>query len=259
MSFNKSPLLAFFLLAASAVPLAAQVSPHLFNLSATGGIISEQPWPVVSFSGLRLLGNNTSWGEVNTAKGVYNFTDLDLWLAAAHDHGQDVLYTFIWVPQWISSNPNDPICRQGPGTCDPPKDLNADGTGTDQLWKDFVTALTEHNKNSVTGHITYWEMWNEPHNNFFWNGTNAQLVRMVKDAYAIIKNSDPNAVVLSPTLAWSNLSWMQKWITGYLAAGGNKYVDAISTHGYVFQQAYPSGKKTDNPETMVALIPIFRT
>ncbi len=82
---------------------------------------------------------------------------------------------------------------------------------------------------------------------------------MVRDAYVIIKTSDPDAVVLSPTLAWSDLASLQKWVTGYLAAGGNKYVDAVSTHGYVFQKSYPLGIKSDNPETMVTLLPLFKS
>jgi len=243
-------------LISSASPSNAQVSSHLFNLSATGGLTSQQPWPVVSFGGIRVMENGTAWGEVNTAPDVYDFSSLDKWLADAKTGGQDVLYTFVWVPRWASSNPNDSTCRLGPGTCDPPVDLNPDGTGTDQHWKDYVTAITAHNKNSTTAHIKYWELWNEPHNNFSWNGTYAQLVRMVSDAYPIIKNSDPNAFILSPTLGWINKSALT-WAAGYLGAGGSRYIDGVALHGYVMQSG--KGGKTDNPETLTTLLPPYRT
>lgn len=240
----------------SASPGVAQVSSHLFNLSATGGVTSEQPWPVVPFGGIRVMGNGTSWGEVNTAPGVYDWTALEKWLANAHTGGQDVLYTFIWVPQWASSKPNDTTCRLAPGSCDPPLDLNADGTGTDQLWKDFVTAITAYNQTNTTAHIKFWELWNEPHNSFTWNGTNAQLVRMVSDAYAIIKASDPHAFILSPTLGWISKQTLT-WASAYLAAGGVNYIDGVALHGYVMQHLR-NGGKTDDPETLTTLLPPYK-
>jgi len=257
MSFSRIVPLLACLIAVAVFPASAQVSASLFDLSLDGEAIAGQPWPVDSFYGVRLMGNGTSWGEVNTAEGVYNWTNLDLWLAATDSHSTDALYTFINVPQWASSNPTDPICRLGPGTCDPPNDLNANGTGPDQHWKDFVTALVNYNQSSTTGHIYYWEMWNEAHNNFFWNGTYAQLVRMVSDAYAIIKSADPQAVILSPTLGWQGQSLT--WASGYLAAGGAAYVNAAAIHGYVFEYQLPGPVKTDYPETLVTLLPAYQS
>jgi len=236
-----------------------QVSPNLFSLSAAGGVVSRQPWPVVAFSSFRVVGNGSSWCEINTASGTYDWSNLDLWLAAAQTHGQNILYTFLCTPQWASSKPNDTSCKEGPGTCDPPFDLNADGTGTDQTWKDFVTALVQHSVQSSTGHLSYYEIWNEPHNNFFWNGTYAQLVRMASDAYSIIKTNDPSGQVLSPTLGWDTTAQSTEWASGYLAAGGNKYIDAVAIHGYVIEKSWPSGTRSDNPETLVPLVSAYKT
>lgn len=213
--------------------LLAQDSRSLFSLSANNGVIGVEPWPSVPFpGGVRLWDTNTSWDDINVADGVYDWTTLDNWLAhTAANHAQ-ALYTFGYIAPWASSNPTDPMCKPTPGTCDPPNDLNADGSGTDQHWKDFVTALAIHNQNSATGHIKFWEMWNEPHNAFFWNGTYAQLIRMVSDAYAILKSYDPHAVILSPAFGWSEKYYLD-YMSGYLAAGGGKYADVMSVHGYV--------------------------
>ena len=217
------------------------------------GVIAHwqpQPWPSVQFKGIRLWDSNTAWLNLNPAQGQYDWSDLDQWLALAGSGNNTVLYTFAGVPQWASSKPDDHICLIGPGSCDPPKDLNADGSGPDQLWKDFVSALADHNANGSAAHISYWEMWNEPHNNFFWNGTYAQLVRMVGDAYAILKAADPNAVILSVTVGWQAKAPMQ-WFTGYVNAGGGRYIDKISCHGYS-----KNGGKYGPPENMVAdLVP----
>jgi len=221
---------------ANPVPVMAEQPKHaeLFNLVINAGMIANyhpQPWPSVPFSGIRLWDSRTAWLNLNPAQSEYDWSSLDAWLALAGAGNNSVLYTFGGVPQWASSNPHDRICNFGPGACDPPKDLNADGSGPDQLWKDFVTALVDHNAYGSGAHIRYWEMWNEPHNVSDWKGTYAQLVRMVGDAYAIIKAADPDSVILSVTVGWQSKSSMQ-WFSGYVNAGGGQYIDKISCHGY---------------------------
>ncbi|MGA8737207.1 MAG: hypothetical protein WB558_25045 [Terriglobales bacterium] len=225
-------------------------------MSMNGGVIADwhpEPWPSVYFKGLRLWDTGTMWFNLNPGDGVYDWSQLDKWLAAAGENGNDVVYTFAGVPQWVSSNPDDNSCLLGPGTCDPPDDLNADGTGTDQHWKDFVTALAEHSENSATAHISFWEMWNEPMHTIFWNGTYAQLIRMVSDAYGIIKGIDPNAVVLSHGFGWQSTTTMA-WMGGYFAAGAGPYADAISVHGYCKN----SGGTYGPPENVVKYSALFR-
>ena len=119
---------------------------------------------------------------------------LDHWLTAAQQTGDDPLFTLGMTPQWASSRPNDKTCLPQPrGECDPPDDLNADGSGTDQHWKDFITAIVTH----VNGRIHHWEVWNEPQAANAWTGTHAQLVRMAQDARTIIQSVDPKAKMLN--------------------------------------------------------------
>src|SRR5277367_5800260 len=104
-----------------------------------------QPWPVIQFGGLRLWSTQTKWSDLNPSAGVYDWTTLDNWLAAAQQHGAtQTILTVAMTPQWASSNPNDPTCQFGPGQCDPPADLNPDGSGSDQHWKDYSTAVATH-------------------------------------------------------------------------------------------------------------------
>jgi hypothetical protein len=234
------------------VPAAAQ---GMFALDVNPMVIDkwhQEPWPQVTFGSLRLWDAHTAWREINTANGVYDWSVLDAWLGAAQTGGQHVLYTFGQTPQWASSNPNDIACTGAPGACDPPDDLNPDGSGTDQHWKDFVTALALRSKNSTTAHIEAWELWNEPFATWQWTGTYAQMVRMAGDATGIIKSFDPNAIVLSPSVDWA---WGQPmtWLANYFAAGGSQYADAIAVHGYVYQ-----GTDRDEPEDMVGMAQKFR-
>ena len=140
------------------------------------------------------------------------------------------MYCFGRVPQWASSHPGDIKCAAGggPGQCDAPNDLNPNGTGTDQHWKDFVTAIATRS----AGRIHFWEMWNEGGNPGRWSGTSTQLVRMVSDARTIILSIDPTAVILSPSAgirSQAELAWWKR----FLAAGGGAYVDGIAIHAYL--------------------------
>jgi hypothetical protein len=92
-----------------------------------------------------------------------------------------------------SSVPSN-LTNSAPGQCDPPTDLNADGSGTDLFFRNWVGAYSAHvNAGGYTNthaHVGYWEVWNEPDTGKFWStvyGTYDQLIRMQQDAYCIIK------------------------------------------------------------------------
>jgi hypothetical protein len=191
----------------------------------------------VPIGGQRLLGTSTKWGDINTAPGVYNWQTLDRWLSYSKPHNVDIIFTFLGVPAWAATDPQLP-CSHWSGSCSPPSDLNADGTGTNKFFKDFVTAIAQH----VGTQVGYWEIWNEPNivsggsgSNAYgsWNGTNAQLVRMAQDARSIILAINPNAKFLTPAPNPGAGNGVTNFMDGYLAAGGGNYADIIAFHGYV--------------------------
>lgn len=207
-------------------------------------VTDGQPWPTVPFGAGRLWDSGVSWTEVNKSPAVYDWEILDKWLAKYHEHGvDDLLYTFGRVPQWASSKPNDSSCGfRGNGSCDPPNDLKPDGTGPNQHWKDFITAIATHSKSSPGAHIRYWEIWNEPYNEGQWTGTNAQLLRMAHDARSILLAVDPGAVIVSPS-SYTRTPKAQEWMENYLHDGGEESADIIAFHGYVNngkQGVYPN-------------------
>jgi hypothetical protein len=228
------------------------IPPEFISMQMNSGIVTQQPWPSVSFGGTRLWNSGTHWADINTADGVFDWTTLDKWLADAQLYNVDVLYTFGEGPAWASSNPTNPKCDGGPGECEPPNDLNPDGSGPDLHWKNFVAAIVAHSQSSSTAHIKYWEVWNEPYQTWQWTGTNAQLVRMAQDAMAIIKAADPSAMVLSPSVNFTSDG--RAWFDGYLAAGGGQHADGIAFHGYVQRRGY-----TPQPEDFEKNLTRFKT
>jgi len=226
------------------------VPSTFFGMHAHNGVLRKQPWPSASFGTIRLWDTGTRWIDLEPQPGHYNWNELDRWLDAAEAHHLEVLFTFGGIPAWATGDINDPKCKAPgkklivPGSCHPPADLREDGSGTDQTWKEFVTALVQH----AHGRIKYWEVWNEPHNLFFWHGTMPQIVRMTQDLRTIAKASDPNALIISPGTGWENNhpdnrkpDWNPLyWTEDYLAAGGSKYIDAVGIHGYLRGEC-PSG------------------
>ncbi len=250
-------LLALILLAALAS--AQTVPPTMFGLNLHPQVVANRnsiPWPSIPFGALRFWGTQTTWNDLNPSEGTYNFAEMDAWFSLASKNGMnDFLYTFGETPAWAASQSANKGCDHYPTSCNAPKDLNADGTGADQYWKNFVTAIVKH----ANGRIKYWEVWNEPdigpnpQAKGEWAGTNAQLVRMAKDAYAIIKANCTTCQVLSPCPvdAGGGRS-IASWLPAYAKAGGLQYADIIAFHGYIDPA---SGQK---PEVEAAKVSTIR-
>jgi hypothetical protein len=164
---------------------------------------------------------DTLWAQMNPASGSFEFKGLDTLYSALYAQGvNDVFIVLGNTPTWISSNPTDGLCDQAneyglpPGMCDPPSDLNADGTGTDLAWRSFVTALLQHvtasGYSSTHAHIQMYEIWDEFQRSDSINdvtctvpqpgspgctyrGTFAQMLRMTQDLRCIVEGhaSDP--------------------------------------------------------------------
>jgi polysaccharide biosynthesis protein PslG len=221
-------------------PLLAQATPESLQYSHNPALLNHpvpawffnlethwvEPWPVLPAAGFRLWDTGTTWSDLNPRDGVYDWGNLDAWLAKAQKNGNSLLYTMAMTPRWASSDPGDSTCHYGPGQCDPPNDLNADGTGSNQHWKNFVAAIATH----AAGKIRYWEIWNEPVNGGYWTGTFPQMVRLAQDARTVILSIDPKAKLLTPPNG-ANSPWVLKWWTAYGAAGGLQYADIAALHG----------------------------
>ena len=178
----------------------------------------------------------------------------DVYLNNLHSAGvNDVMYTLSRTPIWSVNLTSDPTGLDGTdcdyyfagsltqthaaGQCLVPVDLNADGSGANQIWKNWVTAIATRANNATYlqthAHIKYWEPWNEFSRGTIlqpayvgtlsFQGTYAQLVRLTEDMRCIITGTgtihnnpmagqstpcsataiDASAVVVSPSGAAS--------------------------------------------------------
>jgi hypothetical protein len=245
---------------------------HINNPNST--FPSTTPSPNVPIAGVRLWDTQTSWATTNISPipagssgncppSSCDWTNLDLRVNQALAKKVDVLYDFARTPAWAQCANNNPLCGSanttitcayatipppegGPGECFPPNDLNFDGSGTNQHWIDWVTAVVTRYK----GKISYYEIWNEPNNTAMWQGTNAQLVRLAGDARCIIVGDkgcnptissysqtgiDPSAKVLTP--GWGNPidsigPYLITPLNGVVGVTGAALADIAAFHGY---------------------------
>lgn len=231
---------------------------HIHHLSATCTDCTT-PWPSLAFGTWRFW-DNAYWANIETARGVFDWSRLDGNLAAAQAHGiGDVVFTFGYTPLWASSNPAGTCGALGPGRCYPPAD--------NPYWTEFVTAIVQH----ACGKIKYYEIWNEPNLSEFWSGTKTELVTLASLAYPIIKDpancacngavcspgelagKNPN-VVLSPSISTLNGNANIDWFNDYLAGGGKNYLDIVAFHGYGYASDPESIRSgLDNFEVALAI------
>jgi len=144
------------------------------------------------------------WVFINTSAGVYDFTSLDSTLANLKSGGISCVQLVLGsrTPSFASSNPSDSSCNYGNGQCDPPSDLNSNGTGTNLFFRNEVAALTTHVNAAgyTTTHaaVKIYETANEPDFPKFFTGSYDQLRRMEIDAVCIIKGVAASGATTNP-------------------------------------------------------------
>ncbi|MDK2972317.1 MAG: hypothetical protein PWP23_2072 [Candidatus Sumerlaeota bacterium] len=78
--------------------------------------------------------------------------------------------------------------------------------------------------------VTYYEVWNEPDVDVFWRPepNPRDYVLLLQEAYAAIKQADPDSVVAAMCTAWADLDFMEQ----VYEAGAQGHFDAVSFHQY---------------------------
>jgi uncharacterized protein (TIGR03437 family) len=229
------------------------ITPAYFGLHVSGKVLKGVvPWPSFNFGPLRLHdAGNVRWADLNPGQGQYNFDLLDSYVAGAVERGKtDLVYTFVATPEWAASDPGSCSASASGGAVkctSAPMDLNPDGSGTDQIWKHFVTAIAQRYAGEIPGKISNWEIWNEPNARNYWTGSPAQLVRMQADASAIIKGVDPQAIILTPAPAGGGVP------PGNPGDGGNgPQVGSVWMSSYLMQSCMECGAATGADADVIA-------
>lgn len=193
------------------------------------------------------------WRRNNPTQGTYDWSYLDLAIDDAKAKGWSFWYTLFGTPSWAASTLNAMntwVDVYGiAGGCAPPAQMS--------YVTDFITALvTRYNTGANAGanrKIQTLEVWNEPvfrapttagaAKPYFYWGTMAQMLAMVKAVSDAAKAVDPGIKISSPGFAGSG--YAMQFLSNIDAGSGlygHELVDIISFHPYaVFPTPYESG------------------
>ncbi len=193
--------------------------------------LNTPEFPPLPISSLR----GEVWPTVNPSRGYYNWARLDGYLDRIEQHNADLLLILWPPPRWAVSG----ACTgaYAPSGCAEPPDNLSD-------WDDWVTAVATH----TAGRIKYWEIWNEPNLKDYYNGPVEKLAQMHQRAYNIIKNIDPTAVILTPSVTLAGKE-PADFLENYMKLVGPNYIDVVTFHGYLGEPA----------ENLVTQVGYYRT
>jgi hypothetical protein len=170
---------------------------------------------------LRIHDNGkTTWALIKPLRdGVPNWGGLDAQVAAAAAHGIPCMFVISGTPAWTAIQVSGAVAGiQGSVANCPPQPDD---------WAAFITALVTRYK----GRIKWLEIRNEPNSKVWYCGTNAQLLALSQQAYAIVKSIDPAMLVTTPTPCWAETDVPTAMDT-YLNMGFGSCADVVTFHGY---------------------------
>jgi hypothetical protein len=217
--------------ALSATPAAAVPSDffgmHIHRATTT------TPWPVAPFSSWRLWDAEASWLSLEPVKGEWHFEKLDRYVELAEARKANILLVLGFPPQWAASRPSESGLSGKPGSASEPANM--------EDWRNYIRTVATRYK----GRIKYYEIWNEPDVALYYTGTAAKMVSLAEEAYAVLKEVDPANKLGSPPIT---IRGGIPWLKNYFQSGGNRWVDMVDVHIYV----YP-----DAPEAMIGMYESF--
>jgi len=172
--------------------------------------------------GMEWIKQQVRWELIEPVEDEYDWSQLDVGLEAASDHGFKVLLSVVTAPDW-SREPGANLEEHGP-----PADM-ADYT-------EFLEKILTR----YPGQVHAIEVWNEQNLDREWTSTRglqpSHYMEMLRASYQTIKAIDPGVVVISGALsptgfdnrvnAWDDFAYMDAMI----ANGLLNYADCIGAH-----------------------------
>lgn len=163
--------------------------------------------------GVKFLRISFGWDAIEEKEGIYNWLFWDDYVNTAVDqYGLTLIPYICYIPRWNSTGAQDSFYYWNY----PPKDYEAYG--------DFVKALVSRYKDK----IKTWEVWNEPDIWIYWQGNRKDFAKFIKIAAEAIKETDPEAKVVFPGIAYDPEFLLQM----FRDYGMSKYFDVVNMHNY---------------------------
>ena len=225
------------LVAAPAADAAKRKVPATFSgVNYDGGIegdpaaVQDAQMALMARSGVESLRTVFSWRDIQPAKdGPFDFRAPDAIVATAARHGLSVLPVMLYAPTWARAFPRDggspPLTAPYQGFLR--ASIRRYGTGG-SFWRE--------NPGVPRRTIRYWQVWNEPHFEGFWDAPKGSrysfprgYARLLSASNRTIHRTDRNARTVTAGLfgaSWELLARL------YRSGGVRKGFDVAAVHVY---------------------------
>lgn len=171
------------------------------------------------------------WPDIETSRGVFEWSEWDQFVEWGQRYGIEIIPLFLVVPYWLYPSASNVVI--------PPSGAEFD---------DFVSEFGKLVYNTVDrykGKIRYFEIWNEPNLQGFWDDPESPLyvydpwhsyntgkavqkyVSLLQEGYRQAKRANPDSIVISAGI--SNYAHYLEEMYSYGAKG---YFDVFGSHPY---------------------------
>lgn len=177
--------------------------------------IPEADWDTVmakaANAGVQWGREEFNWDVIEPSDDSFSWGKYDSVVNLYEENGIKMVGLLTYSSDWASSNP---------GSYDAgfyPPDLTA--------WKDYVGHVAER----YYGHVTYWEIWNEPNHSGFWKGSLEEYAQTLSAAATAIKKVNPNAKIVLGGLSGSDSDYLDRL---YEELDDPSVIDVVAIHPY---------------------------
>lgn len=220
------------------VPAAAQIPADFFGMNAY--FTTNNP-PTVSIGSLGKT-TCTGWPSIETARGLYNWHNIDYGVNKSNSLGIDYFISGYGIPDWTVTDKSTCV----PSGCGGsfctilPDDLS----DVDNFWSKLATRYCGTALQTI-------ELYNEPYSELQHNAS--WMVTITTHMYNAIRAACPGMKIGTPSMTSDGGSYYEDYAKDYFAGGGPTGVDIATVHEY----SDYLGSGTDMPESIVPRGPLF--
>jgi transcriptional regulator with XRE-family HTH domain len=207
------------------------VDPELFGVTMNS---FSGAMPSFRTGALRLWDSETRWAQLEPVRREYDWSTLDRLLDGAEREGLPTLFVFGGTPAWAAPGARKAAYPDGSRAA-PPDDLDD--------WEALVRALVRH----AGARIDAYELWVMANHEHHYNGSVDTLVEMTRRASRVIREADPDATVVCPSITELWTAEAHEYLLRFAESGGYQYCDAAGIK--LYQRQF-----NDPPETMLEAV-----
>lgn len=151
-----------------------------------------------------------SWNGIEPEQGRYDFRFWDMLVNEATRAGIELIPYVAYTPEWAAREKED-FWEQPP----------ADPQNFSKVMEKLATRYR--------GRIHSWELWNEPDNGEYWQGTADEFAQMIIPVAQAVRHADPSAKIVLGGMSYGPADFFQRLALKYHIG---QYFDVIALHAY---------------------------